>query len=154
MARGGFGTAIGTNFGSVFGAILLAVFFAVFFAGLVVTPVRAQDAAIGDLQLKISAARTAQQTFARGLLHCSELNGTNFYFQSRDRVLELEDYHRSLDSLALQGSFNPTTKRPWTKQDADARWAEAQREAVRDKANCELVASLPDLQKKLQALQQ
>ena len=141
-----FGTAFGTALGSVFGAIFLAAFFA--------TPLRAQNAAAEDLQGKISAAKTAQQNFARGLQHCSELNGTNFYFQLRDRVLNLEDYHRSLDSLALQGGFNPETKRPWNKQDADARWAEAQQQALKDKANCELVASLPDLQKKLQALQQ
>ena len=103
---------------------------------------------------RFSTAKMAQQSFARGLLHCSELNGTNFYFQPRDRVLNLEDYHRSLESLALQGGFNPETKRPWNKQDADARWAQVQQQAMKDKANCALVASLPDLQKKLQALQQ
>ena len=66
----------------------------------------------------------AQQMFAGGLPHCSELNGTNFYFERRDRVLNLEDYHRSLDSLVLSADvFNPETKRPWNQQDADARWA-------------------------------
>ena len=94
------------------------------------------------------------RTFGRGLRHCSELNGTTFYFQSRDRVLNLEDYHRSLDNLALQGVFNPETKRPWNKHEADARWAQAQQQAMKDIAICALVASLPDLQKKLQALQQ
>jgi hypothetical protein len=138
----------------VFGAALESVFGAVFLAAFFATPLRAQDAVVADLKGKISAAQIAQQSFGRGLPHCSELNGANFYFQSRDRVLNLEDYHRSLESLALQGSFNPETKRPWNKQDADARWVQAQQQAMKDKANCELVASLPDLQKKLQASQQ
>jgi len=95
-----------------------------------------------------------QQTFAGGLRHCSEFDGTNFYFQQRDRVLNLADYHRALDSLALQRAFNPETHKPWSQQDADARWAEAQKQAAQDQTNCALVASLPDLQKKLLALQQ
>ncbi len=118
MARNNFGTALG----SVLGAVFLAAFLA--------TPVRAQDAVVTDLKAKISAAESVQQSFARGLLHCSELDGKNFYFQSRDRVLNLEDYHRSLASLALQGSFNAETKRPWNQQDADARWAQAQQQAL------------------------
>lgn len=122
-------------------------------AGLTM-PARAQNATVDDLKGKIFDARMAQQTFAGGLRHCKELNGSNFYFQPRDRVLNLEDYHRSLDNLAMQGVFNPETHKPWNKQDADARWAEVQKEAVKDQSNCALVASLPDLQKKLQALQQ
>lgn len=117
-------------------------------------PARAQNAAVDDLKGKIFDATMAQQNFAGGLRHCKELNGSNFYFQPRDRVLNLEDYHHSLDNLATQGVFNPETHKPWNKQDADARWAEVQKEAVKDQANCALVASLPDLQKKLQALQQ
>jgi len=54
----------------------------------------------------------------------------------------------------MAGSFNPDTKRPWTKADAETRWAQAQQQAHQDKTSCELVANLPDLQKKLQALQQ
>ncbi len=117
-------------------------------------PAGAQNAAIDDLKGKIFDAGMAQKTFAGGLRHCSELNGTNFYFQPRDRVLNLDEYHRSLDNLALQHVFNPETHKPWNQQDADTRWAEVQKEAVQDRANCALVASLPDLQKKLQALQQ
>jgi|GEM_PF-2163551 len=116
-------------------------------------PARAQNAAIDDIKGKIFDAKMAQQTFAGGLRHCSELNGANFYFQPRDRVLNLEDYHRSLDNLALQGVFNPVTHKPWNQQDADARWAQIQKQAVTDRANCALVASLPDLQKRLQVLQ-
>ncbi|MFY9692411.1 MAG: hypothetical protein WA776_12685 [Xanthobacteraceae bacterium] len=122
-------------------------------AGLAV-PARAQNAAIDDLKGKIFDAGMAQKTFAGGLRHCSELNGKNFYFQPRDRVLNLDEYHRSLDNLALQGVFNPETHKPWNQQDADKRWAQVQEEAVTDQANCALVASLPDLQKKLQSLQQ
>ena len=114
---------------------------------------RAQNAAINDLKGQIFDAKMAQQTFAAGLKHCSELDGDNFYFQPRDRVLNLTEYHRSLDNLALQGVFNPETKRPWNQQDADARWEQVSKQALSDQANCALVASMPDLQKKLEELQ-
>jgi hypothetical protein len=117
------------------------------------SPLHAQTAAINDLKGKIFDAKMAQQTFAAGLRHCSELNGLTFYYQTRDRVLNLEEYHRSLDNLALQGVFNPETKRPWNQQDADARWELVKREAASDQTTCELVASLPDLQKKLDDLE-
>ncbi len=117
-------------------------------------PAHAQNAAIDDLKGKIFDAKMTQQMFAGGLRHCSELNGSNFYFQPRDRVLNLEDYHRSLDNLAMQRVFNPQTHKPWNQQDADTRWTQVQQEAKQDQANCAMVASLPDLQKKLQALQQ
>jgi hypothetical protein len=117
-------------------------------------PLHAQTAAINDLRGKIFDAKMAQQTFATGLQHCSEFDGTNFYFQARDRVLNLEDYHRSLNSLALQGIYNPETKKPWDQQEADARWAQAQQLAISDRTTCGLVASLPDMQKQLEQLQQ
>lgn len=120
-------------------------------AGLI--SAHAQTPAMNDLRGKIFDAKMAQQTFAAGLPHCSELNGTNFYFALRDRVLNLDDYHRSLTSLATTGAFNPETKRPWNQEDAEARWAEVQKQAQTDRTNCALVASLPDLQKKLQELQ-
>src|SRR5487761_1754662 len=103
---------------------------------LVAPALHAQAPSINDIKGKIFDAKMAQQTFAGGLRHCSELNGANFYFQSRDRVLNLEDYHRSLDNLALQGVFNPVTHKPWSQPDADARWAQVQKEAVTDQANC------------------
>ena len=65
----------------------------------------------------------------------------------------LDDFHRSLASLAKGQVFNPETHKPWTDQDANQRWDLAQKEAVRDKANCDLIASLPFLQKKLQELE-
>jgi hypothetical protein len=116
-------------------------------------PLQAQNAnALNDLKARIFDAQMAQRNFVSGLRHCSELNGTNFYFEVRDRVLNLQDYHRSLDNLAAQGAFNVETKRPWNKQDADARWAQVQKQAVTDQANCALVSSLPFLQKKLKEL--
>jgi hypothetical protein len=115
----------------------------------------AQDAtALNDLKAQIWEAELAQRNFAAGLRHCSELNGTNFYFDPRDRVLNLQDYRRSLDNFVMQGVFNPETRRPWNKQDADARWAEVQKQATTDQANCAAAASLPSLQKKLKELQQ
>jgi hypothetical protein len=113
-----------------------------------------QNPMINELRGKIFDAKMTQQTFAGGLAHCSELNGTNFYFQPRDRVLSLSDYHRSLDNLVLQAVFNPETKRPWNQQDANARWEQVQKQATTDQANCALVASLPEMQKRLQELQQ
>lgn len=135
------------------GVSVFGVVFAIIVVAGLATPLHAQNTAIDDLRGKIFDAKMAQQTFAGGLPHCRELNGSNFYFQPRDRVLDLNEYHRSLDNLALQGVFNPETKRPWNQKDADARWAEVQQQALKDKADCELVTSLPDLENKLQALQ-
>ena len=109
---------------------------------------------INDLKAKIFDAKTVQQRFTSGLRHCSELNGTNFYFQPRDRVLNLEEYHRSLENFVSEGMYDSETRRPWTKQDADARWAQVMVQARADQANCALVASLPFLQKKLDEMQQ
>jgi len=115
----------------------------------------AQDAtALNDLKAKIWEAELAQRNFAAGLRHCSELNGTNFYFDPRDRILSLQDFRRSLDNFVMQGAFNPVTRRPWNKQDADARWAQVRKQATTDQANCAAAASLPSLQKKLKQLQQ
>ena len=129
----------------------------VLFAVLTSTPLYAQNAqnadAINDLKGKIFDARLAERNFSAGLRHCSELNGTNFYFEQRDRVLNLQDYRRSLDNLVTQGAFNPETRRPWNKQDAEARWAQVQKQATTDQANCAAVASLPFLEKKLKELQ-
>ena len=60
-----------------------AAFSAAFFA----TPLHAQTAVINDLKGKIFDAKMAVQTFAAGLKHCAELDGSTFYMQPRDRVL-------------------------------------------------------------------
>jgi hypothetical protein len=99
-------------------------------------------------------AELAQRNFTAGLPHCSELNGTNFYFYPRDRVLNLQDYRRSLDNFVTQGAFNPETGRNWNKQAADARWGQVQKQATTDQTNCAAVASLPSLRQKLKELQQ
>jgi hypothetical protein len=129
----------------------------VLFAVITSTSLYAQTAqnadAINDIKAKIFDAQLAQRNFSGGLRHCSELNGTNFYFEQRDRVLNLQDYRRSLDNLVTQGAFNPETRRPWNKQDAEARWAQVQKQATTDQANCAAVASLPFLEKKLKELQ-
>ena len=116
-------------------------------------PVRAQNQAVDDLKGKIFDARMAKQTFAGGLKFCNELDGKHFYFQARDRVLDLEEYHRSLENLAKQQVFNPEKHRPWTEQDAAERWDQVQKQAVSDQANCQLVASLPALEKQLDELE-
>ena len=118
-------------------------------------PLHAQNSeALNDIKAKIWEAQSVQRNFSGSLRHCNELKGTNFYFEQRDRVLNLQDYRRSLDNLAAQGAYNPETKRPWNKQDADARWAQVQKDAVTHQANCAAVASLPFLEKKLKELQQ
>jgi hypothetical protein len=109
---------------------------------------------LNELKAKIWEAEVAQRNFAAGLPHCSELIGTNFYFYPQNRVLNLQDYHRSLENLVTQGAFNQETRRPWNKQDADARWAQVQKQATTDQANCTAVASLPSLRQKLKELQQ
>ena len=108
---------------------------------------QAQDLAeLNELKAEIWEAEVAQRNFAAGLPHCSELNGTNFYFSKQNRLLDLQDYRRSLDNLVTQGVFN--------RQDADARWAQVQKQATTDQANCTAVASLPSLRQKLKELQQ
>ena len=116
-------------------------------------PVRAQNQAVDDLKGKIFDARMAKQTFAGGLKFCSELDGKHFYFQARDRVLDLEEYHRSLGNLAKERVFNPEKRRPWTEQDAAERWDLVQKEAASDQADCQLVGSLPALEKQLDELE-
>ena len=116
-------------------------------------PLYAEGPTINEVKGQIFDAKMLQQTFAAGLKHCNELNGTNFFFPPRDRVLDLDEYHRSLENLAKQQVYNPERKRPWTQEDAAERWEQVQRQAVKDKENCQMVASLPDLEKQLDDLE-
>ena len=95
----------------------------------------------------------AERTYERLLKCCKELDGDHFYFLPRDRVLKLEDYHRGLEALAKQQAFNPEKRRPWSEEDAAERWTAVQKDAVKNKEDCDLVASIPELEKKLQELQ-
>ena len=76
------------------------------------SPLHAQNAAIDEIKSKIFDARTAQQTFANGLKHCSELNGKSFYYQLRNRILNLEEYFHSLENLVKAEVYNPDKRRP------------------------------------------
>jgi hypothetical protein len=123
-------------------------------AGLICTPVaRAQTPEIDALKGKIFDARMASQTFVNGLKFCDELKGKGFYFQLRNRVLLLDDYFRSLENLVKAQAYNPQKKRPWSIQDAKERWEEVKKEAQADKEKCELVRSLPALEKQLEVLE-
>jgi hypothetical protein len=113
----------------------------------------AQDLNIDEIKGRIFDAKMLQQTFANGLKFCKELNGSNFYFPPRDRVLELDEFHRSIESLTRQHVFNPERHRPWNEEDAADRWEQVKRQAVKDKENCDLVAILPDLEKQLDGLE-
>lgn len=118
-----------------------------------VTAVLAQGTTVDELKAKIFDAHMAEKMFVNGLRFCNELDGKNFYYQPRNRVLNLEEYHRSLESLAQAQVFNPQTRRPWSLQDANERWEEAKKEALHDKETCELVASLPSLEKRLDEIE-
>jgi hypothetical protein len=115
---------------------------------------RAQTAAIDDLRGKIFDARMAQQTFAGGLKYCEDLNGKSFYYQVRNRILNLDEYFHSLENLVKAQVFNPQKRRPWTLEDAKERWEEVKKQAQEDKQRCELVRQLPEMEKQLQELQQ
>ena len=117
------------------------------------TPARGQNQAVDDLKGKIFDARMAKETFAAGLKFCAELDGKHFYFLGRDRVVALEDYHRSLENLTREHVFNPHTHKPRNEQDAAERWDFAQKQAGKDQADCQLVASLPGLEKQLDELE-
>ena len=112
----------------------------------------AQTAAIDELKGRIFDARMAQQTFP-GLKYCSELTGTSFYFQLRNRVLNLEEYFRSLENLVKSGVYNAAKRSAWTLEDAKERWEEVKKQAQEDKHKCELVQRLPEMEKQLQELE-
>jgi tRNA nucleotidyltransferase/poly(A) polymerase len=120
------------------------------------TPViggRAQTPAIDELKGKIFDARMALQTFSGGLKYCNELNGKSFYFQLRNRILNLEEYLQSLENMVKAGVYNPARRRAWTLEDAKERWEEVKKQAQEDKQKCLLVQSLPELEKQLQELE-
>src|SRR5579872_99962 len=52
----------------------------------------ADDRTLIELKAKLFDARVAVKTFAMGLPFCKELNGTNFFYEPRRRVLNLADY--------------------------------------------------------------
>jgi hypothetical protein len=112
-----------------------------------------QNPVVNELKGRIFDAEMTEKTFANGLKFCHELDGKNFYFEPRNRVLNLEDYHRSVENLAREHVFNPEARRPWNEEDAEARWKQVQNEALKDKANCEMISNLPQLHKQLEDLQ-
>jgi hypothetical protein len=124
------------------------------------SPLRAQKAESEELQAKIDAlkgqifdAHMAEQTFAAGLKYCTELDGKGFFYQVRNRILNLEEYFQSLENLVKAQAFNPAKRRPWTMEDAKERWEQVKKQAQEDKQKCELVRSLPALERQLQELQ-
>jgi hypothetical protein len=121
------------------------------FLFLITSDVGAQSSVIDELKGKIFDARMAQQTFP-GFKYCKELDGKSFYFQLRNRVLNLEEYFRSLENLVKSQVFNPAKRRPWTLEDAKERWEEVKKQAQEDREKCELVRRLPEMEKKLREL--
>ena len=135
------------------GTIALTPVYLIFACLMPLTLARAQNQAVDDLKGKIFDARMVKDTFAAGLKFCTELDGNHFYFLGRDRVVALEDYHRSLENLTRGHVFNGQTHKPWNEQDAAERWDFAQKQAAKDQANCQLAASLPALEKQLDELE-
>ncbi len=129
-----------------FGAITLLLF-----PG---SALHAQNPVIDDIKGKIFDAHMAQQMFAGGLKYCNELDGKSFYYQVRNRLLNLEEFAHSMEALVKAQVFNPAKKRPWTLEDAKERWEEVKKQAQEDKQKCELIHSLPELEKRLEELQQ
>ena len=111
-----------------------------------------QSPEIDAIKRKIYDAHMTQQTFG-GTKYCGELNGTTFYFPLRDRIFNLEEYFHSLENLVKVGHFNPEKQHPWTPEDLKEREEEATKQAQEDKRKCELVQSVPKLEKRLQELQ-
>jgi hypothetical protein len=95
----------------------------------------------------------AQQTFAGGLKYCEDLKGKNFYYQLRNRILNLDEYFHSVENLVKAQVFNPQKRRPWSLEDAKERWEEVKKQAEEDKQRCELVRKLPEMEKQLEELQ-
>jgi hypothetical protein len=112
----------------------------------------AQTPAIDELKGKIFDARMAQKAFP-GLKYCPELTGKSFYYQMRNRILNLEEYFRSLENMVKAGVYNKEKQRTWTLEDAKERWEEVKKQAQEDKRKCELVQSLPEMEKQLQELE-
>jgi len=114
---------------------------------------QAQNLTVNDLKSKIFDAKIVEKTFAKGARFCKDLDGKHFYFETRDRVLDLDEYGKSLDNLVRNQAFNPEKKRPWNPDDAKVRMEVVQKLAHEDKANCELIANRASYEKQLNELE-
>jgi hypothetical protein len=108
-------------------------------------------AKINGIKVEIIEAENIQKKFSAALKHCHLLDGKNFYMQNQDRILNVEQYHKSLENLVKDRVFNPQKKGPWTGADAEDRLKVVEKMAEHDKYRCEIVAKLPALQKELMA---
>ena len=118
------------------------------------TLVHAQNSAIDELRGTVFDARMAQQTFADGLKYCNELNGKSFYFRLRNRILNLEEYLRSLENLAKAQVYNPAKRRGWTLEDAKERREEGEETGGGRQAEVRaFCAKSSELEKQLKELQ-
>jgi hypothetical protein len=113
-----------------------------------------QSREIDAIKAKMNDAHMTQQMFG-GAKYCNELDGASFYLRQSDRIVNLEEYSRSLENLvkAKAEHHNQVKRRAWTPEDAKEREEEAKKQAQEDKRMCELILSLPKLEKRLQELQ-
>jgi len=110
-------------------------------------------AKINLIKVEILEAENIQKKFASAMKHCGALDGKHFYIEAQDRVLDLDQFHKSLESMVKDQVFNPQKKRPWTEADAQERRDLVQKMAEHDKYRCDMVAKLPTLQKELVVLE-
>ena len=108
---------------------------------------------VNILKSEIAEAQNVQRTFADGLQHCADLDGTRLYNSGQKRVIVLSELQTSLQNLVKDQVFNPQKKRLWTAADTDERMKIAQSQANQDRRNCNLVAKLPEMVKKLAELE-
>ncbi len=120
---------------------------------ILASPAHAESFTFNELKAKIFDARMALKTFVGGLRFCKELDGTNFYYQPRNRVLNLEEYHQSLDNLVKAQVFNPEEAAAVECRGRQPALGAGQKQALEEKETCKLVALLPELEKRLEELQ-
>jgi hypothetical protein len=119
--------------------------------GFLMTPgLRAEEARLGDakitaLRMEILALENTKRKLGEGWKHCDALDGKSIYLENQKRVQNIEDYHGALLRLVKDQAFNPEKKRPWSAEDAEARWQAVQKLALEEKSHCATIAKLPAL---------
>jgi hypothetical protein len=123
--------------------------------GLIPLRANAEDRnlAIQTLKSDIAEAKNVQRIFADTLPHCASLDGNSFYNNAQKRVVLLSELETSVKNLVKDQVFNPQKKHPWTAGDAEELMKVGQLQAERDQRNCNLVAKLPEMNKKLNELE-
>jgi hypothetical protein len=118
------------------------------------TVAQAQSPTLNELRGKVFDARMVQKMFANGLRFCNVLDGTNFYFAPQNRVLDLKEYHRSVESLA--GDAGLQSGDPAAVECGGCRSAltKGKTASIARPRDLRVVASLPELEKRLEEMEE